>query len=68
MFLLQKGGGGRSGGGPPDAAGGAARTGGGRGFDPAAMEERMKAEIAKLPAAQRTAAETEYADGHVVSR
>ena len=75
MFLLQKGGGrpdfagggppDAGGGGPPDAAGIAARlagAGGGRGFDPAAMEERMKAEIAKLPAAQRTAAETEFAE------
>ena len=73
MFLLQKGGGGRpnfatgdppdAGGGPPDAGGLAARmAGGGRGFDPAAMEERAKAEIAKLPAAQRPAAEAELAE------
>ena len=77
MFLLQKNGGGRppgdDGGGRPDFAGGApdgggggaarsAGPGGGRGFDPAAMEERMKAEIAKLPAAQRTAAEAELAE------
>ena len=73
IFLLQKGGGGRpdfaasgppeAGGGPPDAGGSAARmAGGGRGFDPAAMEERAKAEIAKLPAAQRPAAEAELAE------
>ncbi len=76
MFFLQKGGGrpgGEEGGGRPDTAGGppeasgggAARpaaAAGGRGFDPAAMEERMKAEIAKLPAAQRTAAEAEFAE------
>ncbi len=73
IFLLQKGGGGRpdfagggppeAGGGPPDAGGSAARmAGGGRGFDPAAMEDRAKAEIAKLPAAQRPAAEAELAE------
>ena len=72
IFLLQKGGGGRPDGagaraevaGGPDG-GGASRLagiGGGRGFDPAAMEERAKAEIAKLPAAQRPAAEAELAE------
>ncbi len=71
MFLLQKGGGRPDfaaggppdSGGPPDAGGIAARiAGGGRGFDPAAMEERAKAEIAKLPAAQRATAEAELAE------
>ena len=67
MFLLQKGGGRPdfAGGGPPDTGGVAALlagAGGGRGFDPAAMEERMRAEIAKLPAAQRATAEAELAE------
>ena len=64
MFLLQKGGG-RFAAGPagedgerPDRE----TTGGRRGFDAAAMEERMKAQLAQLPADRRATAEAELAE------
>ena len=75
VFLLQKGGG-RFGGGPggdegggrpdgpppDDASGGGRGNGGPRGFNAAAIEERMKAQIAQLPADQRAKAEAELAE------
>ncbi len=69
VFLLQKGGG-RFAGGPPEEGArpdgpppddGERRNNGPR-FTPLAMEERMKAQIAQLPAAQRPKAEAELAE------